>query len=100
MNNNGNGKHEEPVKRWMCARKRHILGVVFQESGKGHGLILFRHALPESGDITQAGQVGMFLGELHVTCDLCKAEGVGDPVRTWFPGEYEINRLLRKVKSR
>lgn len=98
-NNNGNGTHEEPVKRWMCNKKAHVLGLVFKENGKGHGLILFRHAIPGQGDIGQAAQVGMFLGELHVTCDLCKAEGVVDPVRTWFPSGYEINRLLRKVRK-
>lgn len=98
--NGQNSNHEEPVKRWMCARKEHILGLVFSENGRGNGLILFRHAIPLSGDMTNAPQVGMFLGELHVTCDLCKGEGVADPVRTWFPGEYELNRLLRKVKAR
>lgn len=95
-----NGNHDEPVKRWMCARKKHVLGLVFKENGKGNGLILFRHAIPETGDIGQAAQLGMAMGELHVTCDLCQLEGVRDPVRTWFPGPYEINRLLKKVNAR
>lgn len=98
-----NNQNNEPVKvstRWMCGTKQHVLGLVFRENGKGHGLILFRHAIPEQGDITQAVQAGMFFGELHVTCDLCKAHGVADPVRTWFPGEYELNRLLRRARAR
>lgn len=97
-----NGKNEVvDLIRWYCARKRHILGVVFKEGGKGSGLILFRHAVPSEGDVTGARQAGLFYGELHVTCDLCEGHGVvgKEAVRTFWPGEYELNRLLRKVKA-
>lgn len=80
--------------RWMCPSKEHVLGLVVRENGRGSGVLLFREAVPIDGDITEAAQIGLVFGEMTVYCSCC------GQVRTWYAGEYELERLLRKVRRR
>lgn len=83
---------EEKVVRWLCPSKEHVLGLVVRENGRGSGVLLFRQAVPIGGDITEAVQIGLIYGEMTVYCSCC------GQVRTWYPGEYELMKLLRTVK--
>lgn len=89
---------EETEVRWQCPNRRHVLGLVVQENGKGRGLLLFRHAVvPE--DLAEAQALSIFwgLGEMPVECDACRVEGERSYIRTWVPGEYEVRRLIKTI---
>ena len=90
---------EETEVRWQCPNKRHVLGLVVQENGKGRGLLLFRHAVVPD-DLAEAQALSIFwgLGEMPVECDACRDEGESSYIRTWVPGEYEMRRFVRGME--
>lgn len=79
-------------RRWLCPTRQHVLGLVVTENGRGSGVLLFREAVPVFRDITEARQIGLVFGELTVYCSCC------GKVRTWFPGEYELEQLIGKYR--
>lgn len=85
-------EEEKKEVRWMCPSKQHVLGLVVWENGRGSGVLLFREAVAVEGDITEAVQIGLVYGEMTVYCSGC------GEVRTWYPGEYELERLLKKIR--
>lgn len=85
-------EEEKKEVRWMCPSKKHVLGLVVRENGRGSGVLLFREAVTAGGDITEANQIGLVYGEMTVYCSGC------GQVRTWYPGEYELKKLLQKMQ--
>src|SRR3989304_5730943 len=87
---------EEEGRRWMCVNGLHVLGLAVRETGKGTGLLLFRHAvMPEM--VGERDVLGLMYGEKHVECDLCKLTGKGKTIRTWWAREYELRRMGQRI---
>jgi len=77
---------------WRCASGEHALGMVVRNGSGVRQLALYRNAIymQEAGeDLEEVDVMAMVEGyAADVRCSICGR------VRTWFPGEEAIRRLL------
>jgi hypothetical protein len=82
------------TKRW-CDNNGHVLGVVVQNGSRLGQLLILREALAAVETVEAVDTLAVVSGgDVTVKCSICGMK------RTWYAGEAELERLIRRVKGK
>lgn len=84
---------DDQVKSWKCGNG-HILGQVVRNSSGVRQLLLYRQAVdvaPFPSEVDIIATVEGYVAD--VRCSVCGC------IRTWFPGQESLDRLIRQIRQ-